>query len=201
MADDLSIEKKATSTQPNEPSIVEEHTDPEVQKHIKASDVDAALEYLNREGTAALTELDERKLVRKIDWRIVPLMCMSGNPTASHRPILTLTYGNIVALVYTSQYLDKTLVNYANVMGLQSDAHLVGNQFSYLALIFYVTYLAFEFPTGYLMQRLPTAKYLGANVALWGVIITRRQLLELTPFPSPSSTGVFNKRHASWAFM
>lgn len=25
-------------------------------------------------------------------------------------------------------------------------------------------------PTGYLMQRLPTAKYLGANVALWGLI-------------------------------
>lgn len=33
-----------------------------------------------------------------------------------------------------------------------------------------MTYLAFEFPTGYLMQRLPTAKYLGANVILWGLM-------------------------------
>jgi len=57
-------------------------------------------------------------------------------------------------------------------MGLQEDAGLSGNQFSVLALAFYVTYLAFEFPTGYLMQRLPTAKYLGANVCLWGVIVT-----------------------------
>lgn len=65
----------------------------------------------------------------------------------------------------------KNLVNYANVMGLQNDTNISGDQFSQLALIFYVTYLAFEFPTGYLMQRLPTAKYLGANVALWGLMV------------------------------
>ena len=35
-----------------------------------------------------------------------------------------------------------------------------------------MTYLAFELPTGYLMQRLPTAKYLGANVVLWGLMTT-----------------------------
>lgn len=47
---------------------------------------------------------------------------------------------------------------------------VTADQFSQLALVFYVTYLAFELPTGYLMQRLPTAKYLGANVALWGLM-------------------------------
>jgi MFS family permease len=56
--------------------------------------------------------------------------------------------------------------------GLQQDAGFKANQFSILALAFYVTYLVFEFPTGYLMQRLPTAKYLGANVILWGLIVT-----------------------------
>ena len=49
------------------------------------------------------------------------------------------------------------------VMGLYQDTGITTNQFSLLALIFYVTYLVFEMPTGYLMQRLPTAKYLGAN--------------------------------------
>ena len=48
-------------------------------------------------------------------------------------------------------------------MGLLTDTHIQTNQFSDLALAFYVTYLIFELPTGYLMQRLPTAKYLGAN--------------------------------------
>ncbi|KAK8076662.1 MFS transporter [Apiospora phragmitis] len=54
---------------------------------------------------------------------------------------------------YNLQYLDKTLVNYANVMGLQEDTAITGDQFSQLAL------------------RLPTAKYLGANVMLWGFIV------------------------------
>lgn len=55
-------------------------------------------------------------------------------------------------------------------MGLRQDTSISADQFSQLALVFYVTYLAFEFPTGYLMQRLPTAKYLGANVILWGLM-------------------------------
>ena len=49
-------------------------------------------------------------------------------------------------------------------MGLLDDAHMSDNQFSTLALIFYVSYLALEFPHGYGMQRLPTAKYLGTMV-------------------------------------
>ncbi|KAI4592461.1 hypothetical protein KJ359_011158 [Pestalotiopsis sp. 9143b] len=102
----------------------------------ETADADAALDYLVHEQTGAMTEIDEKKLVRKIDWWIIPLM-----------------------------------FNYANVMGLQEDTGITGDQFSLLALVFYVTYLAFEFPTGYLMQRLPTAKYLGANVILWGLMV------------------------------
>jgi sugar phosphate permease len=68
--------------------------------------------------------------------------------------------------------LTRCTVNYANVMGLQEDANVTKAQFSNLALIFYVTYLAFEFPHGYGMQRLPTAKYLATMVFLWGVIVT-----------------------------
>jgi MFS family permease len=55
-------------------------------------------------------------------------------------------------------------------MGLYDDANITTGQFSNLALFFYVSYLALEFPHGYGMQRLPTAKYLGSAVALWGLI-------------------------------
>lgn len=72
-------------------------------------------------------------------------------------------------------------------MGLLQDTNMQTNQFANLALAFYVTYLAFELRTGYLMQRFPTAKYLGlsgrysllaamcllmATVILWGVMTT-----------------------------
>ena len=58
---------------------------------VNVEEVDAALVYLKNEGTAVMTEIDEKKLVRKIDWMIVPLMWCC----------------------YTLQYLDKTLINYA----------------------------------------------------------------------------------------
>ncbi len=50
-----------------------EKTDPE-SKQINHVDVDAALEYLTHEDTRIINEVDEKKLVRKIDWMIVPLM-------------------------------------------------------------------------------------------------------------------------------
>lgn len=148
---------------------------------VYSRNADDALDFLRHEGTMReMTAADEKTLRRKIDWMIMPLMWSC----------------------YCLQYLDKTLINYANVMvyiyiysrdlllekggticyiyianntsfsqGLQDDANLTKDQFSNLALIFYVSYLAFEFPHGYGMQRLPTSKYLGTMVMLWGTIV------------------------------
>jgi hypothetical protein len=69
---------------------------------------------------------------------------------------------------YFLQYLDKTLINYANVMSMQPDTNTSASQFSYLALLFYVSYLVFEIPQGYLMQRFPSAKYLGLQIYYGG---------------------------------
>jgi MFS family permease len=86
----------------------------------------------------------------------------------------TTTYALYSLFLFLSEQLVLTLarpVNYAAVMGIYEDAHINGDQFSNLALLFYVSYLAFEFPHGYGMQRLPTAKYLGIMVTLWGVMV------------------------------
>ena len=140
------MEKDTAATSPTNPEL--EKAEVGTVKDIK--NADAALDFLRHEGVVReMTAADEKKLIRKIDWMIVPLMW----------------------LCYNLQYLDKTLINYAAVMGLLDDANLTGNEFSTLALIFYVTYLALEFPHGYGMQQLPTAKYLGTMVALWGLIV------------------------------
>jgi len=142
-SEDKDIETAARDSSPD-------HAIGEVKDIRNAKTQDAALEFLRSGGEAKpMTASDEKALLRKIDWRIMPLM-----------------FG-----CYTLQYLDKTLINYANVMGLQDDANISGTQFSLLAMIFYVSYLGCEFPHAYGMQVLPTAKYLGAMVVLWGVIV------------------------------
>jgi hypothetical protein len=94
------------------------------------NDADKALDFLRSEAEVGETDLiDEKQLIRKIDFMIVPIM-----------------FG-----CYCLQYLDKSLLNYASVMGLLEDADLTTEQYGTLSLIFYVAFLAFEMPHAYMM--------------------------------------------------
>ncbi|KAJ5689846.1 hypothetical protein N7462_004238 [Penicillium macrosclerotiorum] len=92
---------------------------------------------------------DDKRLLRKIDWHILPIMF----------------------LTYFLQMIDKISINYANVMGLQSDLGMSGNDFSWLATAFFIAYAVAEIPQGTLLQRFPVSKVLGVNVFCWGVIL------------------------------
>ncbi|RJE19347.1 Allantoate [Aspergillus sclerotialis] len=111
---------------------------------------DEALNFLRKEEIGdELEYVDEKKLLRKIDFMILPLCFMC----------------------YLLEYLDKSLLNYASVMGLRTDTNINTNQYANLSLLFYVAFLAFEIPHAYLMQRFPVAKYLGTMVACWGTCV------------------------------
>ncbi|KAI9824685.1 MAG: hypothetical protein M1826_007263 [Phylliscum demangeonii] len=118
---------------------------------IPDRDLDQAYKYLeSKDHGHAITVADElslKALRRKIDGRIVPIM-FAG---------------------YTMQFLDKVLLNYAAVMGLNKDLRLVGNNFTDAATAFFIAYLIAEIPNGILLQRVPAAKWLGANIILWGI--------------------------------
>ncbi|KAK4154912.1 major facilitator superfamily domain-containing protein [Chaetomidium leptoderma] len=110
--------------------------------------LDSAWAYLDAHRDADDTNpTDLAALRRKIDWHIVPLMF----------------------LCYTLQFLDKVILNYANVMGLQKDLNMQGNDFSNVATFLFVGLLCFEVPNVYFLQTVPAAKWLGLNVTLWGV--------------------------------
>ena len=122
-----------------------------ILKHANRNDADEALKVLaGHEGEVIiLTPEDERKLLRKIDRNLMPLLC----------------------LVYGLNYLDKTTVSYASIMGLKADIHLIGQDYSWVASMFYFGYLFFEWPTNRLLQRLPLGKYSAFNVIMWGLVL------------------------------
>ncbi|KAL7796320.1 major facilitator superfamily domain-containing protein [Trichoderma afarasin] len=115
----------------------------------KPAFADSALSFLHEVGETTFTEDEEKKLVRVVDWMILPLL----------------------AAVYFLQFLDKNLINFANIMGLGKDTNSTPSQFSDLALVFYVAYLVSEPLSSFLLQRLPVAKFLGINVILWGLCL------------------------------
>lgn len=103
------------------------------------SELDDSYETYKQSAGLSIDAQEAGAVLRKIDWRIVP----------------------ILILTYLLQYLDKNGINYASVYGLQAGTKLVGQDYSWLSSIFYFGYLTGQFPAGYLMQRLPIAKFLG----------------------------------------
>jgi ACS family allantoate permease-like MFS transporter len=69
------------------------------------------------------------------------------------------------------QYLDKIAISYGSVTGLRTSAHLVGNQYNWVSSVFFFGQLVFEFPTIRLIQYFPLAKYVSANVVIWGGLL------------------------------
>ncbi|KAL1982001.1 hypothetical protein VTN96DRAFT_1825 [Rasamsonia emersonii] len=100
----------------------------------------------NMEGQASFTPEEERRILRKIDCVILPMMCF----------------------VFLFQYMDKQSLSYASVFGLITDLKLTAGQYSWCSSIFYIGQLVSEYPFIYLMSRLPLSKFVGATIILWG---------------------------------
>lgn len=56
-------------------------------------------------------------------------------------------------------------------MGFKKDVHLVGNDYSWVSSMFYFGYLAFEYPTNRLLQRLPIGKFSACAIIAWGTVL------------------------------
>ncbi|PLB52387.1 putative allantoate permease [Aspergillus steynii IBT 23096] len=117
-------------------------------KPVASANIDQAWDYLASHANNQNTDhVDLAATRRKIDLRIMPFMFCC----------------------YFLQFIDKVMYNYAAVMGMKVDLGLKGNNFSDAASAFFIAYLVAEVPNVYLLQKVPPAKWLGINVALWGV--------------------------------
>lgn len=78
----------------------------------------------------------------------------------------------IMCVVYGLNFLDKTTLSYASVMGLQKSLNLEGDNYQWLGSMFYIGYLAWEYPTNRLLQRLPIGKYSSFCIVAWGLVLS-----------------------------
>lgn len=96
-----------------------------------------------------IDEATDRKLRWKADLYVCSFMC----------------------IVYAIQFMDKTATSAAAVMGLREDLDMHGKMYSWVGSSFYLGYLVFEFPMGFLLQRFPLAKTTGVIIAAWGIVM------------------------------
>ena len=89
----------------------------------------------------------ERRVIRKMDFRIVPL----------------------VTALYVLSFLDRSNIGNARIAGMTRDLKLVGNDYQWLLTIFYISYIVFEWQS--LMWKIvPPHMWLAFVVLGWGII-------------------------------
>ncbi|CAI4212648.1 unnamed protein product [Parascedosporium putredinis] len=93
---------------------------------------------------------EEKKLSRKIDWRLMPVLCM--------------TYG--------LQYYDKAMLSQAALFGLREDLGLlIGDRYSWSASIFYLGFILGAYPIMVFAQRFPIERVASFTVTVWGITL------------------------------
>ncbi|KIW71551.1 hypothetical protein PV04_03705 [Phialophora macrospora] len=96
------------------------------------------------------TQDEERALVKKLDWRVFPMLCV----------------------VFGLSLLDRTNISAAYIAGMAVDLELtVGARYSIALLIFFVGYAIFELPSNLVIRRLGAQIWLGFLITAWGLCV------------------------------
>ncbi|KAI5922343.1 allantoate permease [Camillea tinctor] len=125
------------------------HSSEEISAAASARYLDENYQLFKDTQELDASEEEVKKVVRKIDVRVVPILFM----------------------IYLLQYLDKNSINFANAYGLQKGTNLHGQDYSWLGSIFYFGYLVAQLPATILMQRLPIGKFVSYTTIVWGIIL------------------------------
>ncbi|KAL4874902.1 major facilitator superfamily domain-containing protein [Aspergillus karnatakaensis] len=111
-------------------------------------------------GDHSFTPEEEKKVLRKIDLRVLPLLLGA----------------------YFFQQLDKSSLSYVSIFGLVEDANLVGQQYSWLGSILYIAQLVMQPLAALILVKLPTGKVIASAIFLWGSSLAI--MAACTDFPS-----------------
>ncbi|CUS20218.1 LAQU0S01e01662g1_1 [Lachancea quebecensis] len=121
-------------------------------KEVKITgNVDDAMRLALESKGLKISPEDDRRLVRKIDLYMFPLLC----------------------LLYAIQFMDKISNGSAAIMGLREDLKMHGDQYSWVGSAFYFGYLFFNLGPGQVIFQKTRwlAKTLGVFVVIWGMFL------------------------------
>jgi len=139
----MSIEKKSLRS-----SIVAQ--DPETVS-VHSEQVDGAV-YHPEVDTSGI---DERKVLRKIDWHVVPWL----------------------AVLYLLNFLDRGSIGNARLYNMQIDLHMTDKEYLIALTVFFFPYSLFELPSNVSLKRLRPSRWLSFIMLVWGIAMTFHGLI------------------------
>ncbi|KAF4447338.1 hypothetical protein F53441_9135 [Fusarium austroafricanum] len=120
-------------------------------KQVDTVHQDEAMKVLQAySGDESWTDEEEKKLRRKIDWKLMPVLCAT----------------------YMLQYYDKAMLSQAALFGLREDLGLLsGDRYAMSAAIFYLGFIVGAYPAMMLAQRYPIERVASGIVTVWGICL------------------------------
>ncbi|KAK6840857.1 hypothetical protein PG987_001717 [Apiospora arundinis] len=125
-------------------------SDSKIEAQRDGADVATSVPLPAYEETPSYSSADEKRLVAKLDRRIVPLVMLS----------------------YTLSFLDRVNIGNARLYGLEEDIGLKGNQYQIAVSILFVTYLLFEVPSNLVLKPFSPSRWLAFIITAWGIVAT-----------------------------
>lgn len=105
----------------------------------EVSSIDTEDEYLKN--------ADATKIIRKMDWKILPVM----------------------SVLYLMSFLDRTNIGNAKVAGLVKELKLTDLEYNLSLTCFFFTYAAVEVPSNLMLKHIGAKLWLPIIMVLWGV--------------------------------
>ncbi|KAF8911838.1 MFS general substrate transporter [Mucidula mucida] len=106
-----------------------------------------------------LTAEEERKLWRKVDLRLMP----------------------ILSLLYLFSFLDRGNIGNARLQGLVTQLDLTGNKYNIALTMFFIPYCIFECPANLVLKRFRPSRWLPGITVVWGIIMTLMGIVKTYP--------------------
>ncbi|KAI5118011.1 hypothetical protein M0805_008110 [Coniferiporia weirii] len=100
-------------------------------------------------------EIDEKRLLRKIDWALLPWL----------------------SVLYLLSFLDRSSIGNAKLYGMEADLHITDAQYLVCLSVYYVPYALFEVPSNIFIKRLRPSIWLSTIMLLWGIMMTVQGLV------------------------
>ncbi|MCJ1375331.1 hypothetical protein MMC20_006566 [Loxospora ochrophaea] len=132
-------EQKSSSSADPEPQLGNKNYVPEVAH--------PNVEYDDDLHVVCPSNTTERKLMSKIDFRVIPFL----------------------SILYFLAFLDRTNVANAAIFGLQKDLGLTGTEYNTALTIFFVPYILFEIPSNLILKKLKPHLWLSGCMFVFGL--------------------------------
>uniref|UniRef100_A0A0D2Y3R1 Major facilitator superfamily (MFS) profile domain-containing protein n=1 Tax=Fusarium oxysporum (strain Fo5176) TaxID=660025 RepID=A0A0D2Y3R1_FUSOF len=102
------------------------------------------------EDAVQYDEAEARRILRKVDYRVVPLL----------------------TIMYLIAFIDRANIGNAKIAGMNDELGLTGRQYNIVLTVFFIPYALLEVPSNIILKLTRPSIWLPSIMLAWGIVLT-----------------------------